>query len=286
MSECSIVVIGLPGSGKTTFLAALWHVIFNRELLTKLRFGSLARGTQQHLNIIAARWRKAQMQERTIVAGNQVVAINLVDAQGAPTVVTFPDIAGEAFGEMWELRECEAAVAETLSKGNILLFVHANKINQPHWVADIAAQAAALGPPEAEGEPVKWQPDLAPTQVKLVSLLTLLAESPLDAGPRRVALMLSAWDKASGEGLNPTEFLRDKLPLLHQYLSCNSQQWDWCAYGISAQGGDYDEVKDGAAKTAAAEALRALDVPSSRIKLVFENTESHDLTLPLAWLMT
>ena len=44
MTQQSIVVLGLPGSGKTTFLAALWHLVFSRETETKLRFDSLKSG--------------------------------------------------------------------------------------------------------------------------------------------------------------------------------------------------------------------------------------------------
>jgi type IV secretory pathway ATPase VirB11/archaellum biosynthesis ATPase len=34
MNERSVVIIGLPESGKTTFLAALWHLITERDVET------------------------------------------------------------------------------------------------------------------------------------------------------------------------------------------------------------------------------------------------------------
>ncbi|MGH8667449.1 MAG: hypothetical protein ACREUX_24605 [Burkholderiales bacterium] len=99
------------------------------------------------------------------------------------------------------------------------------------------------------------------------------------------AVMLSAWDKASGEGLRPSDFLRVKLPLLQQYLTTNPHQWDMRVYGVSAQGGDYDEVKAGAQPTKSAEDLRELDQPSTRIDLTDGVSRSNDLTIPLAWLL-
>jgi len=286
MKQQSIVVLGLPGSGKTTFLAALWHLVFSRETETKLRFGSLKSGNVKHLNTIAARWRNAQMQERTLLAGNQFVSINLVTEDNDAVTVTFPDIAGESYRQMWEERECEKVVAETLTQGSVLLFVHADQIKRPLWIVDVAAMARALDLPADEAaQPVPWEPSMAPTQVQLVGLLGLLGEAPLDIGPRRLVVMLSAWDKAKGERLAPREFLRAKLPLLSQYLDTNPKLWQWTVYGVSAQGGEYDDTQRGAQPKQEAQDLRASDEPSKRIELTDGVRASHDLTVPLAWLM-
>lgn len=286
MTQQSIVVFGLPGSGKTTFLAALWHLVLSRETETKLRFDSLKSGNVKHLNAIAARWRNAQMQERTLLSGNQFVSINLVTDDSEAATVTFPDIAGESYRQMWEERECEKVVAETLMQGSVLLFVHADDIKRPLWIVDVAATARALDlPPDEAVQPVPWNPSLAPTQVQLVGLLSLLGEAPLDIGPRRLVVMLSAWDKAKGERLAPRDFLREKLPLLSQFLDTNPKLWRWTVYGVSAQGGEYDDTQPGAQPKQEAQNLRAADEPSSRIELTDGVSTSHDLTIPLAWLM-
>lgn len=286
MAQQFIVVLGLPGSGKTTFLAALWHLVFSRETDTKLRFASLKSGNVKHLNAIAARWRNAQMQERTLLAGNQFVSINLTTEDKGAVTVTFPDIAGESYRQMWEERECEKGVAETLKQGNVLLFVHADQIKRPLWIVEVTAMARALDLPADEAtQPLPWEPSMAPTQVQLVGLLSLLGEAPLDIGPRRLVVMLSAWDKAKGELLAPREFLRAKLPLLSQYLETNPQLWQWAVYGVSAQGGEYDDTQPGASPKQEAQKLRASDVPSRRIEITDGVHGSHDLTAPLAWLM-
>lgn len=286
MKQQSIVVIGLPGSGKTTFLAALWHLIFSRDTETQLRFGSIKNGNQKHLNSIADRWRNAQRQERTQLAGNQLVCLDLRTTQGDAVTVTFPDAAGESYRQMWEERECEKPVADTLMEGCVLLFIHADNIKQPLWVADVAEMSRSLGLSAVpDDEPVPWHPRLAPTQVQLVGLLGLLSEAPLDIGPRRLAVMLSAWDKAKGERLSPKEFVHEKLPLLFQYLETNSHQWDWKIYGVSAQGGDYDDAQSGAPLKPSAEELRSIDQPSTRIELTDGASSAHDLTIPIAWLM-
>mgnify|MGYP000019237360 CR=1 FL=1 len=153
-------------------------------------------------------------------------------------------------------------------------------------IVDVAAMARALDLPANEAaQPVPWKPSMAPTQVQLVGLLGLLGATPLDIGPRRLVVMLSAWDKAKGERLTPREFLRAKLPLLSQYLDTNPKLWQWTVYGVSAQGGEYDDTQPGAQRKQEAQDLRAADEPSRRIELTDGVSTSHDLTVPLVWLM-
>ena len=284
MAERTVVIIGLPASGKTTYLAALWHVVTACEIDTALRFGDLRAGNSEHLNAIARRWRRAVIQERTALAGNRLVSMNLVDSAERVLRVTFPDVPGEAYRRMWEDRDCEAAVAKLLQTGHILLFVHADTIRAPSWTVDEVALATAMGLGGPEGRREEWTPRLAPTQVQVVDLLQLLRTPPLDVGPRRLGIMLSAWDKVRDEGLTPADYLETKLPLLGQYLRRGADGWDYRVYGVSAQGGEYDRAEGDAAPEA--NELRKRDRPSTRIQLVGPVRQTHDLTEPLAWLTT
>jgi hypothetical protein len=285
MSTRSAVIIGLPASGKTTFLAALWHLITERDVDTMLRFDSLKDGDTSRLNAIAVRWREAKEQDRTAVGGIRLVSMNLKDAVGKPVRVTFPDVPGEAYRRMWEERDCESEIAKILKNGDVLLFVHADTIRPPSWVVDEVALSRAVGLEVPSGQEVPWHPRLAPTQVQLVDLLQLLIMPPFDVGPRKLAIMLSAWDKAEGEGLAPKAYLETKLPLLAQYLRVGADGWIWRTYGLSAQGGDYDPTDPKADLKPEAEALRQLDRPSTRIRLIEDRSKTHDLTEPLVWLM-
>lgn len=287
IQECSIVICGLPGSGKTTFLAALWHLVTARDIPTSLTFQSLRDGDSTYLNSISARWRSAKVQERTNLGPPTIVTMSLLDGKGAPLRLTFPDLSGESYRRMWEERECDQDVATILESGTgVLLFVHADRVQQAQWVTDIVALSRQMGLPTDLEKPVQWHARFAPTQVQLLDLIQFLRSPPLARRPRRLAIVLSAWDKVAEEGRTPSEFLAERMPLLHQFLCADESEHPWRVFGVSAQGGDYEPLPGAPAPWSPeqVEALRRKDQPSTRIRLVGDSSESHDLTEPIAWL--
>src|SRR5713101_6515052 len=107
MTERSISICGFPESGKTTYLAAIWHLITTGADPTALRFDSLRNGDASHLNVIATRWRKGLRQIRTETPSNKLVSMNLKNAAGDVMRLTLPDLSGESYRDMFELRECD-----------------------------------------------------------------------------------------------------------------------------------------------------------------------------------
>jgi hypothetical protein len=283
MSKKSVVALGLPESGKTTFLAALWHLITNLKVRVRLSLVLLAADEATYLRAISARWAQAKKQDRTFQSGNKTVTLTLKPEDGEVFDLTFPDIAGEAFSQMWEMRECTPSVAEALRATGVLLFIHVDKIKAPGWIADDAALSQGMGVAQV-GEPAPWKPESAPTQIQLVDILRCLQMPPLDVGARKLAVILSAWDKVEVDEVTPERFLEMHLPLLHQYLTHGLDSgWEQRIFGISAQGADYDNVEG--APTADADRMREMAIPSQRIKVVVGDETSHDLTEPLHWLL-
>jgi GTPase SAR1 family protein len=290
-TDRSIVICGLPASGKTTFLAALWHVVFQRaDPNTKLKFDSLKDGDHAHLNAITRRWQQAKEQIHTETASGKLVSMNLKDGDGRKVRMTFPDLSGESYQQMWEARECDPQLAQLLGSGEgVLMFVHANRVKRPIGVAEAVALIEVLGGKQPEPTiSEEWHPKDAPTAVQVVEMLQMLRCNALRSPARRLAIMLSAWDKVEDEGLDPDAFLARELPLLDQYLLQGDGGWEFRVCGLSAQGGDYEpELREGEemdpdlkAKVAA---IRGIEEASARIRL-FSPSLSTDLTGPIAWL--
>lgn len=282
--DSDISIIGLPESGKTTLLAAIWHMVREAGSVTALKFDGLSQGNYEHVSALAKRWRAGKRQQRTQTSGMKVVSMRLRTAEGRSVEVSFPDMPGEDFSGMWEKREVDQAMVGTLEAKAIVLIVNGDTIKFPAWIVEQMAIAKGAGIDPAEVDLVDWSPHLAPTQVQVVELLQFLMTGDLFVGPRRLAVLISAWDEVEGDGLDPEEVLSTKLPLLDQYLRNGRDPWTWRVWGVSAQGGVYEDQDKGEQLEATA-ALRDLDRPSDRIKVVEGKTVSTDITLPLEWLI-
>jgi len=282
--ERHISIIGLPSSGKTTFLAALWHMVREAGANTELSFDQLSEGNYEHLNALAKRWRFGLIQQRTQVSGARAVTMRLKDTDGRKAEVSFPDLPGEDFSQMWERRELDKGMLETLKAPLLVLMINGDTIKMPAWVAEWTTLAKRIGSKPATKEIVDWKAEVSPTQVKVVDLLQMLMSGDLKIGGRRLALLISAWDEVEGEGQTPAQVLQSKLPLLSQYLQSGRDPWTWQVWGISAQGGQYEDP-DKDENFAETERLRDLERASDRIKVVEEACVSSDITKPLKWLI-
>jgi hypothetical protein len=188
----------------------------------------------------------------------------------------------------WEARECDPAVAEILGDGvGVVMFIHADHIHRPISIAEVTNQTKALNAEVKPVAPIEWHPRVAPTQVQLVDILQMFRAPSLHVGAKKLGIMLSAWDKVEEEQRDPKTFLAENMPLLSQYLEEQSDGWAYKVYGVSAQGGEFEPDSDkpvSEALQAKIDAVRAVNVPSLRIRLVSDTT-SHDLTESVSWLM-
>lgn len=292
--DADFVIMGLPASGKTTFLAALWHLVESNETDCRLKLASY-QGDFGYLNRIAEAWRTFQKVPRTSQVGDVDVKIHLIDREsGARGAAFFPDLAGESFDAQVEARHCRPEFVEDVAgddgilffisadvKGEGLSVVEMNAAMPPVAAEGVVAPAAVAGEssPVVDGlATIEWEPRLVSAQVRIVQLLSDLMRAPFEPRRRRLAVMISAWDLTVGLGLDPSAWLAAKMPLVHQFLLSNGDHLDHRVYGVSAQG---VALEDDAAVDEAAKLT-----PSRRIRIVGPDGEGHDLTSPLVWLMS
>lgn len=284
--------MGLPASGKTTFLAALWHLIESQETDCRLTMDGY-RGDLVYLRLISTAWRTFKEVPRTSQVGNTDVVIYLKDREsGARGTALFPDLAGETFELQVEERKCRPEfIEQAIADDGVLFFVNANlkedglTINELNARIPEAEQDAdhADGAQHEAAQPIQtpeWQPKYAPAQVKIVQLLSDFLRAPFTSRRRRLALMISAWDLARDQHLTPDAWLAVNMPLVDQFLRSNPELFEHRVYGLSAQGvklDDDDAVEEIADIT-----------PSKRIQIVGKDIDAneHDLTRPLVWLMS
>ena len=289
----SVLVCGLPGSGKTTYLAALWHLLQSAEVETKLALQSLAFGEYEYVNEIRRRWLRGRKQIRTVGTAREI-GLDLESRDGRAGRLVFLDHSGETFDQLWELRSCSQTVAEQVrSRSGVALFIRSEGIKTPVALSDmlqIEREMREAVPERGAGQAKEVQPERewsaadSPDQVKVVDLLQVLAEELQTVPQERLAIIVSAWDRLA-EYSSAEDFISRRLPLLSQYLQAGNHPFEYRFYGVSAQGCEYVEEAYGEELPRALAALLAIDEPSKRIQLVDGLETKFDLTLPVDWLI-
>lgn len=279
------LVIGLPEAGKTTFLAALWHVADTGGVPGALRAPRDV-VDQEHLNAIRERWLAVEPTPRTRRGAERRVSMLLEKEDKTLIEVLFPDMSGESFLEHWKDRVWSAGYQELVENSQgVLIFIHPEKLVPSPRIDEGAGALQVLqsldegrSPGHAALTSVQenpWDPERSPTEVVLVDLLQMIDSARTPVSRLRVAVVISAWDRVEAEQLEPAEWLAQRLPLLSQFLEANEDRYEWRVYGVSAQGGD--PIQD-------AQRLRAM-LPPERIKVVGSGASLHDITAPVRWLI-
>jgi hypothetical protein len=291
-SGSRLLLIGLRGSGKTSYLAALWHLIEAGELPTGLTTSQL-QPNREYLNRIRDNWLRFQEVGRTSLRSQEMVSLLLRDARTDATIdITLPDVSGELFRLQWVTRKATRTYADfAADSSGVFLFIHPAAVRRAPRISLPATESlpsTEVAPPleACRVEPgseasistqlTEWSPNLTPTQVQLVELLQFVACLGSTGKPTRIAAVISAWDLVR-DPILPISWLESHLPLLFQFLVANASAMPFRAYGVSALGGDLE--KD-------LERLQDEAVPSRRIKVVENRLDSHgDLTAPIRFLL-
>lgn len=277
MSTKRHVILGYPNSGKTTYLAALWHVIDAGATNTSLVLEKLT-GDTAYLNGIKETWIKCRQVPRTHLTSEEMVEMFVRDTRTEQRMVlSLPDFSGETFQSIFADRECDEQFAEKFEGvEGILFFINADRSNDMMSVLDHAFDEEPAEIEEDDKPPLEdFDPRKVPEQTRIVELLQLLQENPFQPRRRRVVFAISAWDVVLHDGISPQEWVAREMPLLHQFLNNNSADFDLRFCGISAQGGEFSEQNR-------AELLKK--TPAERVICEWEGSRGPDITQPLTWL--
>ncbi len=321
MSVRRFLVFGLQGSGKTTFAAALWHLLDSREVPTALAKGRHT-GNYRYLETIAQLWCDGWQVERTKSEEVEDVRINLKHpTDGAEVALEFTDLAGESFEKAFVTRLCDETFVEIVNAAEgMLLFVSAQRVIDDVTILEAFGDgrddeevamselriddtadgaAASAGPaagPEASAaviaeiqaadthEPEDDDEEWDPaTAPHQVQLVDLL--QALQQAPfegRRLRVAVVISAWDLSDGSAPELWFAKRFPLLDQYLRNPQGALDLRVYGVSAQGGPLSQK--GTPATPDRDRLISIVPASKRVIIAGPNVAEHDITRPLYWL--
>ena len=272
-------IMGLPEAGKTTYLAALWYVL-NDTKDSSLKIKQYT-GDHSYLVDISKKWANIEEIPRTKPEfEKQSIELLLVNNQNENVALAFPDLSGESFQHQYEKREVKIEHAEFIKDSSgVLLFIHPDKIKEPWLISEVPARLREGKPEEDKRESKPRNPiEDDPTQVQLVELLQFLTYIRTNQ-TIQMCIIISAWDKveAISPDIKPGILIKEKMPLLCQYVKSNPEIFNMTYFGISAQG---DELKE-------CEKLLEYTNPSDRIKVIDKDgNKSKDIALPISWIMS
>jgi hypothetical protein len=267
--------LGLPESGKSTFIAALWYVLSAIDNKFDLKVNKMG-DDMEYLNDIKTKWLKCEKLLRTgsTIVKNIVMSLKYNDNMIID--IDIPDINGELFDNLIETRKCDEEFTSLAKQSNgLLLFINPN-VNYPFRIDEISdVLGSEHTNEESSEESEKFEIKNIPTQVKIIELLQFIEEIK-NYEKTRLIVLISAWDLIMTESINltPSEFIKKKLPMLYQFLNSHSNIFDYKIIGLSAQGGDY------ASSESVTNLVKHLN-PLERIVIVTESENFNDITYPI-----
>lgn len=241
----SIAVLGMPSTGKTTFLAAVYQALCSAPPDAAQHLARLP-SQRAYLEEIRDAWIAGRSVNRNPVGTGEVVEVEVATDAGTISV-RIPDIAGESFESAILNRRVDQVLHDYIRDADgLVLFMHPDEVRPRVSVAQANAMRVLVGDDDPAQQDVR-DFDIVdlPPEVRLVDLLQW-AISIRDAQPTRMMLIISAWDQVLEP--EPATWLAAAMPLLHQFLATNVAALDTRIVGVSAQGGDYTQDPDLPAK--------------------------------------
>jgi hypothetical protein len=266
-SAIDILTLGLPESGKSTYLGALYYLLRKRAD-ERLQLASDPK-ERDYLQELENHWLRFRAFERSTHPGAREIQLDLRGPSTGEVSLSIPDISGESYNHLWEDGIWSTSVRElAASADGIMLFLRPAKLKVPELI-DVS-----LPPQEDGSQPVDWKAEMSPTQSVICDLLELIGNersSPVES----IAVVVAAWDTATDLGVEPAKWLELQVPLLWQWLSAQEDPFRFQVFGISAQGGDVDDE----------ETRKRLAENPDPLTRVLDGPGADGLLDPLLWLL-
>lgn len=271
-SEKNCFIMGFPSAGKTTYLAALWHLLFNGDITQASPYKISSMGDAHYLTQISTTWVNVQPINRTLLEDQKESLVINVERKedGQKLKLILPDLSGETFSNIYEKKKISDSLYSAIQTADtVLLFVNVETIDNISLISKLDPSLAA----SVDTKPIERDKKLDPIAIKLIELLQIVNKIKQCNGVS-LALMLSAWDLIE-EDVLPEDYVKEHMKILWQFLEVNKKCFDVRYWGVSAQGGSIKSESE-------QEKLRDISDPINRIQIVNQDgNKSNDITLPI-----
>ncbi len=240
-------LVGLPATGKTTYIAALWAYLTSGAPNATYRVLTMPKDTK-YLNAIANAWAARQDMPRSSTGATDTVEFTIEIEGRDPVTVVLPDLPGELFLNAIRRPAIDSVVAAAVETSDLLLFfVNGQEAKTftplgdqepPEDAGHAEDESAALG---ELNEFVVGELDADTLNTELMERLCFLLR---DQSLPPIVVVVSAWDALEGKYASPEDWFRAEQPMSWQYVDGLRSQTTVGVVGVSAQGADYRDDPD------------------------------------------
>jgi hypothetical protein len=255
-------LVGLPATGKTTYIAALWAYLRSGLDDSKWRVLEVPEDTT-YLNLIVQAWLDRKEMPRS-APGVDTVEFTVQTPGGQPTTIVVPDLPGEMFLNAVRRPAIDTVPATAVTESDVLfIFVNGQRastfaplgdqeppdeaFDEDEEVEEIEDEGAGTDEEHTEAEAGDTPPlrEFVISDLDSDTLNTELLQRVLylrrDQAPPPVVVVVSAWDVLDVTGKTPEEWLKDEQPMTWQSIVELRTRTTVAVIGVSAQGADYDD---------------------------------------------
>jgi hypothetical protein len=270
----TVTLMGLPRTGKSTYLGALWMIIQD-DRAPEIREVDI-RGDRAYLQRLGEQVAQLQTVKRTEVDSDDGLELTVELGTLGEVVLQIPDLSGETLRLLVEDRTWHDLLVRAITRSDaLLLFVHPNRLRVPtrtNFTASVLAELLTTVSEDAEDSPPDlattdqldvdradvdtdrteakdatatptFAPATAATAAKLIDAIENILDAREEEQILKVAVVVSAWDEVvsawpTGEGgPTPQAWLEQRLPAVWRVLQANTHRLDVAIFGVSAIGG-------------------------------------------------
>lgn len=228
----SILIIGKPGSAKTTFLAQF--VTIARKAKSSVKFWK----TPENIQPIEAAIKKLRAGEETETthADDNLVITLPVTIKGNNIEMVCPDYGGEQINSILNLREINSHWSNLISNSNSwIIFIRPQKLESNY---DLSNKSYTEN---AENTKSNSVPEFIVSDqssiIELIQIMLFIKKVGYQKAitSPKLTIALTCWDEVQ-EQITPEVYLEKSLPFLNQFLRKNWTEDVLKVMGVSAQG--------------------------------------------------
>lgn len=272
------MIAGLPSSGKSTYIGALWYCLMHPEKIEGIKLVADKMNLADDLTVLnrlSDAYKSMTLIDRNYSDKNETVLINLkVEDTDTRLQVEVPDFLGENFRDLVEKKESEL-VSEWLKDTDTLVYFM-NEVTPPEFEDDHGPEDDESPMPAKEVPPFSIK-TMSAVAMNIMVLKCLLSKKSF----KKVVIVLSWWDQKTNNGTtknNPQEYLKENSPALFNFIQHHIPNFE--IIGLSAQGQEYPKEDQGNYEEAKKE-IKAKMRAGKRSFVEIGDEIIHDLSLPL-----